>query len=360
MAIVPSLGTAPAPDCSTDLTKYLKKLKVPGLAAAIVKNGEIACATGAGMADIARGRPVTEDTIFLIASVSKTLTATALMQLSERGAMQLDEDINPYLPFEISLPGQASTPITFRQLLTHTASIRDNDKFIDGAVTMGADSPISLGSLTSGYLASGGPFYNPKKNFEKTPPGTKNKYSNMGITLAGYLVETISGTDFAVYCRDHIFAPLGMYETSWRLADIDPSMLAVPYDRSSKGFKAYEQYGEPNYPDGMLRTSVSELARFLIAIMQGGSYDGRQILRPDTVEEMLKTQTRLDKSQGLVWFKEKIDGRTVWGHDGSDDGASATMWFDRKRNQGVILMANGEWKGEEKLFEKLFEEADGL
>ncbi len=360
MAIVPSFGAAPVPNCSTDLNKYLKKMKVPGLAAAIVKDGEIACATGVGMADIERGRPVTEDTIFLIASVSKTVTATALMQLNERGAMRLDEDINPYLPFDISLPGQDSMPITFRQLLTHTASIRDNSKFIDGAVTMGADSPMSLGSLTSGYLALGGSFYDPKKNFEKSPPGTKNKYSNMGITLAGYLVEVISGTDFAIYCRDHIFSPLGMYETSWRLTDIDASILAVPYDRTSKGFKAYEQYGEPNYPDGMLRTSVSELARFLIAIMQGGSYDGQQILQPGTVEEMLKTQTRLDKTQGLVWFREKINGRTVWGHDGEDDGASATMWFDRNRNQGVILMANGEWKGEEKLFEQLFEEADGL
>lgn len=360
MAIVPSLGAAPIPNCSTDLTKYLEKMKVPGLAAAIVKNGEIACATGAGMADIERNRPVTEDTIFLIASVSKTVTATALMQLNERGAMRLDEDINPYLPFDISLPDQNGTPITFRQLLTHTASIRDNSKFIDGAVTMGADSPISLGNLTSGYLSLGGPFYNPKKNFEKSPPGTKNKYSNMGITLAGYLVEVISGTGFDAYCRDHIFRPLGMYETSWRLSDINKSILAVPYDRTSKGFKAYEQYGEPNYPDGMLRTSVSELARFLIAIMQGGTYDGRQILEPATVEEMLKTQTQLDKTQGLVWFREKVGGRTVWGHDGSDDGASATMWFDRKRNEGVILMANGEWKGEEKLFKKLFEEADGL
>ena len=359
MAIVPTAGTAPHPDCATDLTKYLGKLKVPGLAAAVVKDGRIVCTAGAGMADIERRRSVSEDTIFLIASVSKTVTATALMQLHERGAFQLDDDINPHLPFDIDHPGSARPPISFRQLLTHTASIRDNDKFIDGAVTMGADSPISLGSLTRGYLAANGPFYDPKKNFEGVAPGTKNRYSNMGITLAGYLVEVISGTTFDAYCRAHIFAPLGMTRTSWRLAEVDLSLLAVPYDRTSSGFVAYEQYGEPNYPDGMLRTSVVELGKFLIAIMQGGTYNDTQILRSDTVEEMLKRQTKLDKSQGLVWFKEKIAGRTVWGHDGSDDGASATMWFDRKRNQGVILMANGEWKRENKLFERLFAEADG-
>jgi CubicO group peptidase (beta-lactamase class C family) len=359
MSIFPVAGAAPAPSCRTDLARFLEKLKVPGLAAAIVKDGELVCAEGVGMANIEQRRPVTEDTLFLIASVSKTITATALMQLSETGALRLDDDINAYLPFDITLPGFGASAISFRQLLTHTASIRDNDKFIDNAVTMGADSPISLGSLTRGYLASDGPFYNAKKNFERSAPGTKNKYSNMGITLAGYLVEVISGVPFDVYCREKIFAPLGMDQTSWRLAEVDRSILAVPYDRRSSGFVAYEQYGEPNYPDGMLRTSVSELAKFLIATMQGGSFKGRQILQPTTIDEMLTRQTKLDKSQGLVWFKEKIGGRTVWGHDGSDDGASATMWFDRKRDLGVILMANGEWKGEEKLFKRLFEEADG-
>lgn len=358
MAIVPDTGTVPVPGCSTDLSPYLKKMKVPGLAAAIIKHGRIVCTASAGMASIEEDRPVTEDTLFLIASVSKTVTATALMQLVERGAIRLDDDVNAYLPFDIALPGGDRTPISFRQLLTHTASIRDNDKTIDSMVTMGADSPVSLAGLARSYLALDGPLYDPTRNFESSAPGTKNRYSNMGITLAGYLVEVISGSGFDAYCREHIFDPLDMRHTSWRLAAIDISRLAVPYDRTKSGFAPYAQYGEPNYPDGMLRTSVSELANFLIAVMQGGTFRDRRILKPETVEEMLRRQTQLDKSQGLVWFKEKIDGRTVWGHNGDDDGASATMWFDRKRDQGVILMANGEWKKEDKLFARLFDEAD--
>ncbi len=358
MATVPNTGGAYVPACRTDLTDFLDRMKVPGLAAAIVKNGQIVCTASAGMADMKRDRRVNDDTIFLIASVSKTITATAIMQLAERGALQLDDDINKYLPYDITFPDRRDTEVSFRQLLTHTASIRDNSKFIDSAVTMGADSPMSLASLTRGYLTPDGPFYDPKKNFQRSVPGTKSKYSNMGITLAGYLVEVIAGVPFDAYCREHIFAPLGMHQTSWRLSDIDQSALAVPYEKKSSGFAAYEQYGEPNYPDGMLRTSVTELAKFLIAMMEGGAYNGRRILQAATVDEMLKRQTRLDKSQGLVWFKEDIGGRTVWGHDGSDDGASATMWFERKRNQGVILLANGEWKGEEKLFKRLFKEAD--
>lgn len=358
MATVPNTGGTYAPTCRTDLNDFLDKMKVPGLAAAIVKNGQIACTASAGMADLKRNRPIHDDTIFLIASVSKTITATAIMQLAERGALRLDDDINKYLPYDITFPDRRDTEISFRQLLTHTASIRDNSKFIDSAVTMGADSPMSLASLTRGYLTPDGPFYDPKKNFQRSDPGTKSKYSNMGITLAGYLVEVISGMPFDAYCREHIFEPLGMHRTSWRLADIDRSALAVPYEKKSSGFSAYEQYGEPNYPDGMLRTSVTELARFLIAMMEGGAYNGQRILQAASVDDMLKRQTRADKSQGLVWFKEDIGGRTVWGHDGSDDGASATMWFDRKHKQGVILLANGEWKGEEKLFKRLFKEAD--
>lgn len=357
MSVVPTIKTQTVASCQTDLTPYLERLRVPGLAAAIVKDGHLVCTGTAGMADISANRPVTDDTLFLIASVSKTVTATALMQLAEQGEFELDDDINHYLPFDIDTPW-GGEPISFRQLLTHTGSIRDNDRFIDGAVTFGTDSPMSLASLARGYLSAEGRFYDARKNFYRSAPGTKAKYTNMGITLAGYLVEVISGKPFDAYCRDHIFRPLGMDRTTWRLAEADRSRLAVPYARKSTGFKAYDHYGEPNYPDGMLRTSVTELSKFLIAAMQGGTHDTSRILQPETVAAMLSRQTGVDKSQGLVWFKEKIGKRTVWGHDGSDDGASATVWFQAKQNQGVILLANGEWKGESKLFKRLFAEAD--
>src|SRR5439155_7737531 len=147
----------------------------------------------------------------------------------------------------------------------------------------------------------------------------------MGAVLAGYLVEVISGVPFDQFCKDHIFTPLGMHKTSWRLAGIDQSVLAMPYNKSLFGYVPYGQYGEPDYPDGMLRTSINELAQFLISYMQGGRNNGRQILKSTTVEEMLKSQTSLDPSQGLVWSNESIEGRAVWGHDGADNGAGAKM-----------------------------------
>jgi CubicO group peptidase (beta-lactamase class C family) len=329
------------------------------------------------MANIEQHRPVTPNTLFLVASVSKTVTATALMQLYEQAKFRLDDDVNRYLPFKMRIPAAPASPITFRQLLTHTASIRDNETYIDcpgscdygstfgSLTTRGADSPISLADFTKGYFTPGGAYYDENDNFRSQAPGTVSRYSNMGIVLTGYLAEVISRTPFDQYCKDHIFKPLGMDMTSWRLAEIDQSTVAMPYDKSSSGYVPYGHYGEPNYPDGMLRTSVNELAHFLITYMQGGRHNSQQILKSATVREMLKSQTSLDPAQGLVWSSRSL-GRwsgppRVWGHDGSDFGAGAKMWFDPARRVGVILMTNGVWRNDpaRALLAGLFEEANG-
>jgi len=367
-------GAAAAPGdlpvCRTNLARQLRTLDVPGLAATIVKNGRLVCAAAAGMANIEQEQPATPDTLFLIASVSKTITATALMQLRDQGRFRLDDDVNAHLPFRVSVPAAPATPITFRQLLTHTASIADNTKYINcpgscaygsslnAFVTRGADSPISLGDLTRGYLTPGGPYYDPIANFKPGAPGTIADYSNMGTVLAGYLVEVISGVPFDQYTKDHIFTPLGMSTTSWRLRGIDRSILAMPYDKGPSGFMPYGQYGEPDYPDGMLRTSAKELGYFLGAYMQSGGHNRHRILKPATVREMLKRQSPLDRAQGLVWVSQSIDRRPVWGHDGSDNGAGAQMWFDPASGDGVILMTNGMWIDDDgALLAELFHEA---
>jgi CubicO group peptidase (beta-lactamase class C family) len=370
LAFHPDAAAEPLPACNTDLEGRLEALDVPGLAAAIVKNGRIVCASAAGMADLEQNRPVTPDTLFLVASISKTITATAVMQLVEQGKLELDNDVDDYLPFKLSIPFSPKTPVTLRQLLTHTASIDDNPAYINcpgwctyGSsispfVTRGADAPVSLSDFTKGYFTPDGAYYDWSANFEDAEPGTKTDYSNMGIVVAGYLVEAATGVPFDQYTRENIFAPLGMNGTSWRLAGIDQSILAMPYDKDSSGFVPYGHYGEPDYPDGMLRTSVTELAHFLIAYMDGGANGDQRILEPETVEEMLSSQTKLEPDQGLVWVRNHIGDRAVWGHDGADNGASANMWFDPEKDEGVILMTNGVWNDDEELLDLLFREAD--
>ena len=197
------------PACKTDLATELDKLELPGLAAAIVKNGQIVCASASGFANIAEDRPVTPDTLFLVASISKTVTATALMQLYEQGKFKLDDDINDYLAFDVRIPDAPDAPITFRQLLTHTSSIQDSSFFND-FLTKGMDSPITLAELLQGYLTPDGAYYDANDNFQSEAPGEVYEYTNMNFVLIGYLVEVMSGVPFDKYCRDNIFAPLGM------------------------------------------------------------------------------------------------------------------------------------------------------
>jgi CubicO group peptidase (beta-lactamase class C family) len=303
--------------------------------------------------------------------VSKVFTATALLSLFDQEKFSLDDDVNRVMPFPIHVPAAPSAPITYRQLLTHTASIKDNTKYINcpldcpygsklGAyVTRGADSPIKLADLVRGYLTPGGAYYDPVANFEAGPPGTINDYSNMGITLAGLLVEVLGGTSLEAYSREHLFLPLGMTTTSWRLAEIDPARLAVPYDfAKTTGFVPYGQFGEPDFPDGMLRTSVIEIARFVSMVMNDGELGGQRVLRASTVQAMLAPQTPLDPDQGLAWQYQTFGDapeRRVVGHDGADNGAGAYMFFDPAAKKGVILMTNGIWTGPEALVARLLD-----
>ena len=351
-------NASPFDTCDTDLSEHLDQLGVPGLAAAIVRDGEIDCISVAGYADIEDEQPVTPETLFLVASVSKTVTTTALMQLYERGEFELDDEINDYLPFDVVIPSAPDTPITFQHLLTHTASLKDNQVAFNAFTEYGEDSDLPLSELVEEYLTPDGEYYNRYQNFLAEPPGKVSHYANIGIVLIGYLVEEISGQSFDEYCRANIFQPLGMDSSAWKLSDVDEANLATPYDTSWFGFNELEQYSQANYPDGMLRTTPTELARFLIAYLEGGRYKSRRILRADTVDEILTPHTNRNGNQGLVWFSRTIDDRFVWGHDGSDDGASAEIWFDPAKDVGVILMANGPWGDEDDLLESLFEETE--
>lgn len=346
--------------CKTNLREQLSDLRVPGLAVAIVKDGKLVCTGTAGMANMEEEMRVQPDTVFLTASVSKTVTVTALMQLYDDGAFELDDDINDYLPFEVSVPSAPDEPITFRQILTHTASIKDDDTLFGGTPVDISSSTVPLSEFTRDYLTPDGLYYDRRANFKQRPPGTTSEYSNMGIVLAGYLVEAISGIPFDRFTQERIFKPLGMKRSSWRLAKVSLSTLAMPYQRvrGGRSFRAYGHYEEPNYPDGMLRSTITDLAKLVITYMQRGEYQGKRILEAETVDDILKPQTSLDDSQGFVWFSDEIKGRTVWGHNGSDIGASAAIWLDPERDTGVVVLSNGRWRDDDRLLARLFREAD--
>jgi CubicO group peptidase (beta-lactamase class C family) len=352
------------PPCATNVSEELNRLDVPGLSAVIVKNGRVACTAVAGMANIEKNRPVEPDTVFAWASVSKTVTATAVMKLVENGAFKLGDDINAYLPFPVKIPACPKKPITFLHLLTHTSSIVESEyEGVYADLYVKGDSPVALGDFLKDYLVPSGTYYDSENNFKKACPGTVSSYSNVGVGLLGYLVEVVAGTPFEIFSRDHIFAPLGMNETAWRLSDLDPEHVAMPYsgDQSSR-FKPLGHLGFPTFPDGLLRTSAPQLARFLLMFMQFGELDGTRILSHESVTRMRHVYfPNLDDTQGLIWFYDSFGPRKrVIGHDGSDPGTSSMMYFDPEDGAGVLLVANGSWERDraETLMEKLFKEAD--
>jgi len=166
---------------------------IPGLALAVVRGDHIVLARGYGIADYATGATVSPDTLFGIASLSKTVTATAMMQQVEAGAIGLDDDVDAALAFTARDPRFPNVAITPRMLLSHTASLHDSPILYD-YVTTGSDSPIALRPFIRGYVTPGGAYYR-AANWKTTRPGTAYEYSNAGVDLAGEVIEQLAGTD---------------------------------------------------------------------------------------------------------------------------------------------------------------------
>jgi CubicO group peptidase (beta-lactamase class C family) len=230
-------------------------------------------------------------------------------------------------------------------LLSHTSSIKDNwGGVLNSLWTWGEDSPIPLREFLEGYLTPGGIYYNPSGNFDYSScPGERWRYSNVGATLAGYLVEAIAGTPFATYCQDSLFAPLSMDETSWYLANVDTTHIAVPYRWTGSGYRRFPHSHSPVYPAFHLRSSTLQLARHLAAFMQCGMIDTVRVLDCPTVELMTTFQyPDLMFGHGLIWYTEPLGGRWLWGHSGSTLGCRTQMRYCAEEYSGAIVLTNGE------------------
>ena len=341
--------------------------RLPGLSAAVVRGSEVVWSRAWGLANIAAGRRVTPDTLFMLASVSKTVIATAVLQAIEEDLFELDTDVNDVLPFSVRNPVHPGVPITVRELLTHTSSIRDNwnlliDSYVEG------DAAMELGRFLRRYLAPGGVDLAPN-NYYAFGPGRSYRYANVGASLAAYLVEAASGIGFDTWCERRIFAPLGMDRAGWHLAGLPRRDVAMPYGwaGAKNTYVPYGQYGYPDYPDGALRTTASQLARHLAMVMNGGSWHGHRLLSAATIRELRRDQIPdLEPDQGLIWFGLQRAGRSLFGHDGGDDGVATVCFFDPEADVGVVALANGNWrtvKGDYALYlimDRLFDAAPHL
>ena len=319
------------------ITEEMDRQHIPALSILIFKGDEVKYSGLFGESDLGQGLALADDHLFLLASISKTITATALLQLYDQGLFALDDPIGDYLPFAVAVPGQ-STPITFRMLLTHTSAIADGSA-LDGQYYYGEDSPIALADFMESYLVPGGEHYDASENFHDFEPGSDYEYSNEGSALIGVLVESISGEDFNTYCRERIFAPLGMEETFWRLDEIDGTIVR-PYTYSRGEYEVIVHYTFTDFPNGGLRSTTRDMHRLLTAFVDDGVANGHQLLDPSTVELMRTPQIpEIDETVGLHMFLMSED-EGLWGHDGGEEGVSTIMAFHPQTKVGALIFTN--------------------
>lgn len=342
------------------------KAAIPGMAVAKVENGEVVFTGVYGYADIDNGQPVTKDTLFNIASISKPIMGLVLMQLVDQNKIDLDSDINNYLSFKVDNPNIENEIITLRHLATHSSGIADY--YDTQSYGINRDSETSLERHVRSLITPEGKLYNNGERFLNYAPGTKRKYSNLGAGLTGLLIETVTGETLAEYSKKTLFKQLGMTNTSWLLYDLSLDEIAVPYEvkqcipwlficaiseevelnyiinefiappRSYKSFIPYPHFGNPQYPDGGIRTSISQLSSLLQQIMTNRDVNGEPILSDESYNEMFKLQLAPEVSDSQRFFWR--DRRGLTGHMGSDLGVATSMYFDLSTQTGFIILFN--------------------
>jgi len=328
----------------------------PSLSACIIKDDQMIWSKGYGYYDRSERKPATPDTNYVLASITKTIVGTALMQLYDQGLFDLDDDVNAFLPFDIRNPNFPDDPITFRMLLSHTSSLNTNEQNQYYWLNFSGDPPFDFfpEPYLREFLIPGGSYYDPSVWSTEYRPGEYAMYANIGFDIISYLVEIISGEPFLQYCDTHIFSPLDMKNTGFNFSHFDINQVAIPYQRykgkyytiNELEFMFGEDWTPPEqywrlrcYPAGGLYTTVSDLSHFLIAHMNDGIYNGTQILKKNTVDLMHAIQPGNQIRYGLAWMHESIGGLS--GHGGDLPGIDTWMLYNETKDIGVIYLANG-------------------
>jgi len=301
---------------------------VAGAVVAVVKNGDILLARGYGYADVEARKPVDpERTMFRPGSVSKLFTWTAVMQLVGRGKLDLDHDVNSYLDFHI--PDRADGPITLRNIMTHTSGFEEQIKAL---IT---DEPKPLQSLAD-YARS----KTPTRIFKA---GSTPAYSNYATALAGYIVERVSGQPFDDYIEANIFRPLGMEHATFRqpLPERFAADMSKGYEQGSQPAKPYEIVTAA--PAGSLAASGADMARFMIAHLEGGSYRGASILSPEMVRLMHETPLTMIPPLNrmmLGFYEQNYNGHRIISHGGDTQYMHSYLHLLLDDHVGLFVSVN--------------------
>jgi len=311
------------------IPREMGKADVAGSVVAVVRDGQLLFARGYGFADVGHHVPVSaRDTLFRIASLSKVVSYTAVMQLVEQGKIDLDADVARYLDFPI--PAAFGKPITMRHLMSHTAGFEET---VRGRWV----APGELGNLRD-YLVH----QMPKRIFA---PGTVPAYSTYGTTLAGHIVERASGKTFEAYVERHIFDPLGMHHSSFaqplpvRLAPL----LAKGYVTGSGAPQPFDTAQVA--PAASMSSTAVDMARFMLAHLGGTDAPGSSLLKPATLAQMHAVQFRHHPAGpgiALGLYEMDVTAPRVIGHTGDIPNFHSAMYLVPDQRIGLFIAQNTE------------------
>jgi CubicO group peptidase (beta-lactamase class C family) len=315
----------------------LERDDIAGAAVVVVKDGRILLAKGYGYRDVGKRVPISaQDTLFRPGSVSKLITWTAVMQLVEARRLDLDRDVNNYLDFIV--PHTFGKPVTMRNLMTHTPGFEEELKDSE------PDTPGDLQSMRPFLLN-----HLPRQVFA---PGTVPAYSNSGATLAGYIVQRVSGQPFEDYVGQHIFRPLDMSRSTFvepLPKDFEP-LMSQGYEVASDEPKPFELLAPAPGPDGTMSTTAIDMAHFMIAHLADGEYEGNRILSAATAELMRTRQFGTDpglNGMALGFMEENRNGLRVVGHDGDTNYFHSDLHLIPAANVGYFVSYNSTGNGDD-------------
>ena len=327
-AAIPAIPRLEKADLDAWLDGYmlyaLKRGDAAGAVVVVVKDGAVLTQRGFGFADVATRRPVDpETTLFRQASVSKLVTWTAVMQLVEQGKIDLDRDVNAYFDFRI--PAFDGKPVTMRNLMTHTAGFEEVQR--------------GLNSYDPAKVPSLGAALKRQVPYRIFAPGTTPAYSNFGTSLAGYIVERVSGLSFDDYVERHIFTPAGMTRSSFRQplpASLRP-LMASGYMLGSGKPGPFELSSLS--PSGGMTASGADMGRFMIAHLA----DGGALMKPATAAQMHRTILRLIpplNGMALGFYEQNINGRKALSHAGDSLNFHSQLWIFPEEKVGIYMSMN--------------------
>ncbi len=313
------------------LAERLRAGGVPGAAVVVIEDGQVVMARAYGVADLASGRTVTPQTVFRAGSISKTLTAVAVMQLVEQQRLDLNAPVAGLLPeWPLRGAGDPAHPLRLAHLLEHTSGLDDiryRHYLVEGR-------DVSLSQALT--------LFEPYRL--RWAPGSGTAYSNAGPIAVGRVIEKASGEPFDATLARAVTGPLGMASARWTRDPAQAGVLATSYQADGRTPEPYAE--TPARPSGSLSATALDLARLPLMFIGRGTLDGQRVLQAASVDRMEQPATSAAAQRGAAigWglaLRADADGRTVFfGHDGSIDGFVATFAYAPALRSGYVVMAN--------------------